>query len=379
MALILTEEQELLKETAREFVTENAPVSQLRELRDTTDASGFSRDLWKQMAELGWAGIILPEEFGGSDLGFAELGLVMEEAGRTLAATPLLSTVVLGGSAILLGGSDAQKKDLLPAVSNGEKLLALAYQETPHHHPYRVATRAEGSKDGFCLTGEKLFVLDGHVADHLIVTARTSGADHDRDGIALFLVDAGTPGLRVRRTLMVDGRNAAKVRLDGVEVDKSRAIGRPGQGAELLDAVLDRGMVALSAEMLGTAQEAFDRTLKYLKERKQFGVPIGSFQALKHRAADLFCELELLRSIVLEALRAVDAGRPDLSKLASICKARASDTVVQAGNEGVQMHGGIGTTDEEDIGLFLKRAKVTALTFGDAPFHRDRYAELESY
>ena len=379
MALILTEEQQLLKETAREFVTENAPVSQLRELRDTTDASGFSRDLWKQMAELGWAGIILPEEFGGADLGFAELGLVLEEAGRTLAATPLLSTVVLGGSAILLGGSDAQKKDLLPALSKGEKLFALAYQETPHHHPYRVATRAEGSEDGFRLTGEKLFVLDGHVADHLIVTARTSGADHERDGIALFLVDAGTPGLQVTRTLMVDGRNAAKVRLDGVEVDESRAIGRPGQGADLLDAVLDRGMVALSAEMLGTAQEAFDRTLEYLKERKQFGVPIGSFQALKHRAADLFCELELLRSIVLEALRAVDAGRPDLSKLASICKARASDTVVQAGNEGVQMHGGIGTTDEEDIGLFLKRAKVTALSFGDAPFHRDRYGQLEGY
>ena len=379
MALILTEEQELLQQTAREFVTENAPVTQLRELRDTADESGFSRALWKQMAELGWAGIIFPEEFGGADLGFAELGLVLEETGRTLAATPLLSTVVLGGSALLLGGTESQKKDLLPAVSRGEKLLALAYQETPHHDPYRVATRAESSGNGFRLTGEKTFVLDGHVADQLIVTARTSGGERERDGIALFLVDAGAPGLELTRTVMVDSRNAAKVRLGGVEVDASRAIGRPGGGGDLLDGVLDRGAIALSAEMLGTAQEAFDRTVAYLKERKQFGVPIGSFQALKHRAAQLFCELELLRSIVLEALRAVDAARPDLSKLASICKARASDAVVQAGNEGVQMHGGIGVTDEEEIGFFLKRAKAAALTFGDAPFHRDRFARLEGY
>jgi alkylation response protein AidB-like acyl-CoA dehydrogenase len=379
MPLVLTEEQELLRDTAREFVGENAPVTQLRKLRDDGDAAGFSRELWKEMAELGWAGILLPEEYGGAELGFAELGVVLEETGHTLTASPLLSTAVIGASALLLGGSEALQKDLLPGLGKGEKLLALACQETPRHEPHRVSTRAEADGDGFRLTGEKRFVLDGHVADHLIVVARTSGGERDRDGLTLFLIDAGASGLTVTRTQMVDSRNAALVRLDGVAADRSRVLGDVDRGAELLDPLLDRAAIALSAEMLGGAQEAFDRTIAYLKDRKQFGVPIGSFQGLKHRAAELFCELELSRSVVLEALRAIDENRRDVPTLASLCKARVSDTYVQAGNEGVQMHGGIGMTDEEEIGFFLKRAKASALTFGDAAFHRDRYATLEGY
>jgi alkylation response protein AidB-like acyl-CoA dehydrogenase len=222
-------------------------------------------------------------------------------------------------------------------------------------------------------------VLDGHVADQLVVVARTAGKSGDRDGLTLLLVPKGARGLSVTRTIMVDGRNAANVTLEGVEVDKSAVLGGAGRGADLLDRVLDRATIGLAAEMLGTLAEAFERTIAYLKERKQFGVPIGSFQALKHRAANMFVEVELSRSIVLDALRAIDENRPDVSQLASIAKARVSDAIHLVGNEAVQMFGGIGVTDEEEIGLFLKRARVAELTLGDAAYHRARFARLNAF
>jgi alkylation response protein AidB-like acyl-CoA dehydrogenase len=379
MALILTEEQALLQETAREFVQDNSPVAELRRLRDEKGPTGYSEELWKEIAELGWPGILFPEELGGADLGYAELGIVLEELGRTLAATPFTSTVVLGGTAVLLGGSDAQKKDLIPGICAGETVLALAFQESARFDPYRIATTAEPVDGGYRLTGEKRFVLDGHVADPILVAARTSGKPGDRDGITLFLVAREAPGLNVTRTIMIDSHNAANLTLEGVEVEASAVLGAVGRGADLLDPLFDRAAIALSAEMLGGIQEAFERTLTYLKERKQFGVPIGSFQALKHRAAEWFCEVELTRSIVLDALRAIDEGRPDVSQLASACKARASDTFIRSGEEGIQLFGGIGMTDEEEIGFYLKRARVAELTFGDASFHRDRYATLVGY
>ena len=379
MSLILTEEQELLKDTAREFVRDNSPVAELRKLRDENSPAGYSESLWKEMVELGWSGIPFPEDLGGADLGYAELGVILEELGRTLVATPFTSTVLLGGAAVLLAGNDAQKKDLIPGICAGEKILALAFQESARFDPYRIAARAESVDGGYRLSGDKRFVLDGHVADTLVVAARTSGEPGDRDGITLFLVDRGASGVDVTRTIMVDSRNAATVRLEGVQVDASAVLGSVGGGAEILDPVLDRATIALSAEMLGGIQEAFERTLTYLKERKQFGVPIGSFQALKHRAALWFCEVELTRSIVLDALRAIDEKRPGLAQVASVCKARASDTFILSGEEGIQLFGGIGMTDEEEIGFYLKRARVAELTFGDGAFHRDRYATLEGY
>jgi alkylation response protein AidB-like acyl-CoA dehydrogenase len=379
MSLALSEEQELLKNTAREFVSENSPVKELRRLRDAQDPVGFSRALWTQMGELGWAGIVLPEELGGAGLGYAELGIVLEECGRTLAATPLISTTLLAGNALLLGGNETQKKEILPAVAKAERVLALALQEGPHHAPYAIATRAEASANGYRLTGRKTFVLDGHVADQLVVVARTSGKSGDRDGLSLFLVPKSARGLSVVRTIMVDGRNAANVTLDGVEVERSALVGAAGRGADVLDPVLDRATIGLAAEMLGTLAEAFERTIKYLKDRKQFGVPIGSFQALKHRAANMFVEVELSRSIVLDALRAIDENRPDVPQLASVAKARLSDAVHLVGNEAVQMFGGIGVTDEEEIGLFLKRARATELTLGDAAYHRARFAALSGF
>jgi len=379
MALALTDEQRLLKQTAEDFFSSKAPVKQLRMLRDKRDPDGFSRAMWQEMAALGWTGIAIPEEYGGSDFGFFGLGLILEAAGRTLAATPLLSTVVLGASAVQLAGTAGQRQSILPAIAGGKLIMALALEERPHHAPLQIATKAARTAAGYRIDGSKTFVLDGHVADRLIVVARTAGQPGDRDGITLFLVDGTATGVARSRTVMVDSRNAARIELNGVEVGNDAVLGEVGRGAEILEQVLDLGRIGLAAEMLGSVSEVFERTVKYLKERKQFGVPIGSFQALKHRAAEMFCEIELAKSAVLESLTAIDEKRNDLPQLASLVKARLGDTFFLVSNEGIQMHGGIGMTDEAEVGFFLKRARVAQQTFGDAAFHRDRYATLEGF
>jgi len=379
MALTLTPEAALIRETALDFFAKRSPVAALRKLRDDKDMLGFSLPLWRQMSELGWAGFLVPEEYGGSGFGCVGLGQVMEAAGRTLAATPLLSTAVVGASALVLAGSTAQKQAHLPAIAAGERFLALALEEGSHHAPFRIATKARRNGKAYRLDGEKRFVLDGHIADFLIVAARTAGEAAQRHGITLFLVPADAPGITRTRTIMVDSRNAAVIRFDSVEISEDAVLGRVDEGADLLDPVLDRARAALAAEMLGNAAEAFERTVQYLKDRKQFGVPIGSFQALKHRAALMFCEIELTRSAVIAALSAIDLGANDVPQLVSLAKAKAGDTLFLVSNEGIQMHGGIGMTDEHEIGFFLKRARVAQAAFGDAPFHRDRYAALMGY
>jgi alkylation response protein AidB-like acyl-CoA dehydrogenase len=379
MSFVLTPEQQSIAETARRFVRERAPVAHLRRLRDSGDPLGFSRPLWKEMAELGFAGLTLPTDHGGAGLGHAELGLVLEALGQSLVPSPLISTLLLGATALALGGTPAQQAEHLPAVAAGDHLLALAHEEGSRHAPHHVRTRAVYVGGGFRITGAKVFVLDGHAADAIIVVTRTSGGDRDREGLTLLLVPAGAPGLTVTYTRLVDSRGAAHVHLDRVSVPEDAVLGAPDRGADLLDAVLDRACAGLAAEMLGSLSEVFDRTLAYLKERRQFGVPIGSFQALKHRAAQLFCEIELTRSVVMDALRAADEGRPDLPLLASAAKARATDTFLLATAEAVQMHGGAGVTDELDVGLFLKRARTAEMTFGGASYHRERFARLSGY
>ena len=379
--MILSDEQTMLKDTAKEFCANNAPIDQLRKLRDSDSADGFDRDTWGKMAELGWAGIPFPEEHGGLAFGYKGLGVVTEETGRTLAASPLYATVWIGGTLVNLGGSSAQKNALLPKIAAGETLLALALEESHRHDPYGIATRAERQGEGYALTGTKKFVLDGHVADQLVVAARTAGEPGDRDGISLFIVPRTAAGVAVTRTKMVDSRNAANVDLDHVAVGSDALLGGEGRGADVLDPALDIARIGLCAEMLGAAEECFERTVQYLKDREQFGVPIGSFQALKHRAANMFCELELSKSCVLEALTALDEGREasEVAKLASLAKAKVGETFHTVSREGIQMHGGIGMTDEFDIGFFIKRAAVTEQTFGDVHYHRDRYGELEGY
>ncbi|RLQ23792.1 acyl-CoA dehydrogenase [Seongchinamella sediminis] len=379
MALVLNEEQRLLQDSAREFLTNNAPVASLRTLRDTRDALGYDPELWKQMTELGWASIILPEAYGGLEFGFSGLGVVMEESGRTLTASPLFASAVVGASAILLAGNEAQKNALLPAIAVGELTLALALEESHHHRPCQIATTVSAEGDGFVISGAKTFVLDGHSADKLLVVARSSGAEDDSEGLSLLLVDRDAAGVSVQRTLMADSRNAANIRFDQVKVDGSALLGELDKGWQVLEPVLDRGRVALAAELMGLSLEVFDRTVEYLKEREQFGVRIGSFQALQHRAAHIQSRLELCRSVVLQALSAVDEAPEQLPLLASLAKAMLNQLAQLVTNEAVQMHGGIGVTDELDIGFFLKRARVVMQVFGDTGFHKNRYATLCGY
>ncbi len=380
MQLILNEDQELLAKTAADFVADRSPLARVRELRDKKDETGFSRDLWREMAELGWVGIPFSESLGGAGLGLAELVLVLEALGRALAPEPFLSTVLLAGQALMRGGSEAQQSAWLPGLVRGEKILSLAYQEARSRYDLnRVTTRAEASGHGWRITGEKIQVLDGQVADAIVVVARCAGQEADADGLSLFLVPAESPGLRRERQVRVDSRGVSLLKFEGVVVDREALVGVEREGAQLLEQVVDWATVGLCAEMLGSMQEAFDRTLAYLKEREQFGVPIGSFQALKHRAARLFIEIELSRSAVMAAARAVDEAQTEAAKLVSLAKARCSDAFVQVANEGIQMFGGVGMTEEYDIGFFLKRARVAEMTFGDAAWHRARWARLSAY
>ena len=382
MALVLNEDQQLLKDSAQSFCQQLAPVSLLRRLRDSKDETGFDRDVWKQMVDLGWAGMAIPEAYGGYGFGYGGLGVVLEETGRTLVSSPLISTVLLAATAINELGSEEQKQELLPKIVAGELLVALALDENSSHAPSRIGTKAEKSGDGFILSGAKTFVLDGHVAQKLIVVARSSGEIDSRQGLSLLLVDAGLEGIAISRTHMVDCRNAAKIEFSQVEVAADALLGEVDAGFDGLDKVLDIARIGLAAEMLGSIQEVFERILDFLKTREQFGILIGSFQGLQHRAATMYSEIELCKSVVRAALAGLDdsgKSRQDIAELASIAKAKLSEVFFEVSNEGIQMHGGIGMTDEFDIGFFLKRARVAQHFLGDASFHRDRYASLNNF
>ncbi|MCB1675003.1 MAG: acyl-CoA dehydrogenase family protein [Halioglobus sp.] len=384
MNLTLNEEQHYLKDTARSFFRQKAPVAELRKLRDSKDELGYSPELWREIVELGWSGMLFPEtvngvEIGGSDFGFMGLGAIVQESGHTLTASPLLSSVVLGGSAILLGGSEAQQQACLPELISGEVRYALALEEGAHHDPAACALAATPTENGYRLSGRKTFVLDGHSAERLVVVARTAGSAGERAGLSLFLVDADTAGIARTRTPMIDSRAAADMHFDAVEVKREQVLGTPDEGFALLERVLDRGRICIAAEMLGGTLELFDRTLAYLKERQQFGVPIGSFQALQHRMATVFTEIELTKSTVLAALSALDENSHKVPLLASLAKHKVCAVYELMSNEAVQLHGGSGVTDALDIGLFLKRARVAQQTFGDSAFHRRRFASISGY
>jgi alkylation response protein AidB-like acyl-CoA dehydrogenase len=380
MSLVLTEDQQILKQSAADFVKKESPVSRFRSLRDNAAENGFSREIWAKIAQLGWPAIPVPEQYGGLSMGALELACVMEECGRNLVPEPLLSTVAFGANLLVGAASEAQKEEILPHVAAGQTLLAVAYQEaTSRYNPLSISTRADKKGDGYLISGEKILVLDGPTADLLIVSARTSGGDQDRQGVSLFLVPPDAPGVEVARQSTVDCRSVAIVRLHDVEIDAAARIGAEGDAAEALCCAIDRATAALTAEMLGNMSSAFEMTLDYLKTREQFGVAIGSFQALKHRAALMFIEIELARSAVLGACEALDNGASNARSLVSVAKSRCSDAAMLVGYEGVQMHGGIGMTDEHDIGFYLKRARGSEIAFGDSAFHRDRFAQLNGF
>lgn len=379
MPLVLSEEQTLLRDSARDFLAEQAPIAELRALRDERSADGFSRGLWAQFAEMGFAGVLVPESHGGLGLGQVEAGLVMEQIGRRLAASPLLASAVAAVAALRAGASPAQQDRWLPALARGEAIATLAVDEGPKHRPLATALTARRDGDGWVLDGAKTFVPDGHVADLLIVVARSAGQPGERDGLSLFLLPRDAAGLAIERTVMVDAHNAARLTLAGVRVGADALLGPAGEGADVLDAALAAGRAAAAAELLGLADEAFERTVNYLKERRQFGRLIGEFQALQHRAALLYCELEVTRSAVLQAQQALDAGAADAADRVAVAKARAGRTATLAVQEGVQMHGGMGMTDEFDIGLFMKRARVLAELWGDGAYHLDQRALQRGY
>ncbi len=375
MPLYLNDEQTMLRDTAKDFVADAAPVSHLRALRDANDAAGFSRDLWKQFAEMGFTGILIPEADGGLGLGHVEAGVVLEEIGRNLSPSPFLTTAIAAVEA-LTGTAHAGQH--FPGILTGETVAALAIDEGPKHRA-TVAMRAERAGNGFRLTGRKQFVTHGHVADLLIVAARTAGSAEEDDGITLFAVPRDAARLNVTPERLADSSIAARMEFDGVEVDADAVIGEVDGGAANLRRALAAGRTGAAAEMIGVGGGAMDMTVGYLKERKQFGLTIGSFQALQHRAAHLYSEMEVARAATLKAQQLLDAGDERAANAVSVAKAMTGLATTLAVQEGIQMHGGIGMTDEYDIGFYMKRARVLAEMFGDTNFHADALATAAGY
>lgn len=370
MTMVYSEEQRQLADTAREFLAAKSPVSALRRLREEKPAGGFDAALWHEFAEMGWTAIPFPEALGGLDFGCKGLGPVFEEIGRTLCVSPMLSSVVLAGTVLQFSGSAEQQDKWLSDLIAGNKRLALAIDEHPRHDPGKISLRAEQDGEAYRLSGEKCFVIDGVDADAWIVVARLPDGQ-----MALFVVEAGSDGLSVVPTPLIDSHNHARLSLNEVRVSSGNRL-LQGDVAEVLELALDRARTCLAAEMLGAAQIAFDTTVEYLKTRVQFDAPIGSFQALQHRAAWCYVHLALARSTVMGALSALDdvnISAVERSRLVSLAKWKAGELAQRVSNEAIQMHGGIGVTDELDIGLYMKRIRVAQACLGDSDFLVDRY------
>ena len=379
MKLVLSEEEQFLKDTAKNFADERTPISHFRSLRDNNDPKLWDKDIWSEMVKLGWPGILIPEEFGGSNFGVTGIGVILQECAKTLTPSPLFATGVLGAYAITQFGNDDQKSNYLPKIVSGEITTALAIDETSHHEPSKTEMTAKKNDSNFILNGKKIFVIDGASADILIVLARTSGVKGDSTGLSLFILNSDTSGIETKKLDMADSRNYANISFNEVIIDESSLLGDLETAGETVESILDIGRIAMSAEMLGNAESAFEITLDYLKQRKQFGALIGSFQALQHRAAEMFCEIELTKSSVMAAMRAADENSNELQRLSSLSKTMAGETLHLVSNEAIQMHGGIGVTDEYDIGFFLKRARVAEQIFGSAKYHTERYANLSGF
>jgi alkylation response protein AidB-like acyl-CoA dehydrogenase len=379
MKLVLTEEEQFLKDTAKNFADERSPITHFRALRDNNDPLLWDKDLWSEMTKLGWPGILIPEDYGGSNFGVTGISVILNECAKTLTPSPLFATGVIGAYSITNYGTEKQKEFYLPKIVNGELTTALAIDESSHHNPADTEIIAKKEGSSFIINGKKTFVIDGASADLIILLARTSGIKGDMTGLTLFLVDANSNGIDRRKLDMADSRNYANINFKNVEIPDSDILGDLETGGETIENILDIGRIAMASEMLGNAEAAFETTLDYLKQRKQFGVLIGSFQALQHRAAEMFCEIELTKSSVMGAMKAADEGSNELQRLSSLAKTMAGETLHLVSNEAVQMHGGIGVTDEYDIGFFLKRARVAEQIFGSSKYHTERYANLSGF
>ncbi len=380
MALVLTEDQQMLKEAAKGFIADAAPADEFRKLRDAGE--GHNAELWQQMAELGWSAVAVPEAYDGLEFGITGLGLIAIEAGRHLVASPLITTAAIGVSALILGDSEETRQRILPAVATGQTLVALAIDENNHHDPLYTSLSAKPVEDGgYVLDGNKVFVAEGNYADFYVVVARENGnsSDDSSGNFVLLLVDANVAGLRKTAVKLMDSRDYANLEFSGVVVPEADVLAK-GEAAEaVVQNIVDVATVMAACELYGCAQQTFEHTIQYLTEREQFGQVIGTFQALQHRAAHAFAQLQLLKSVILDALDAAENSRADLAIAASHAKALANDTAQLITNEAIQMHGGIGLTDELDIGLYFKRVRVLRNTFGNTSYHRRRFARLSGY
>ena len=372
----LNETQELIRDQAKSWVSEQAPVAKFREMRDAKTEIAFDGKTWQEMVEMGWTGIIVPEAYGGSELGFLTFGLILEETGRQLTASPLFASALVGATAIIDGGREETKHAVLPGIVSGAQLVTLALEEGPRHNPAGTAVKASANSDSYELFGNKTFVMEGMAATSYIVVARTSGGAGDSAGLTLFHVPADAAGVTRDAMSMVDSRGYANVSFDGVEVSSANVLGTVDEGMALLDVILDRARAGLCAEMHGTASASFDMALEYLKTRVQFGQVIGSFQALGHRAADLYTSKELARSVFEAALTAIDDEAVNVPEMVALSKTKVGEFLHEMSNQLIQIHGGIGMTDEYDAGFYLKRARVLETAFGNQAYHRDRYATL---
>ena len=379
MKLVLTEEEQFLKDTAKNFAEERSPINHFRALRDNNDPLLWDKGLWNEMTKLGWPGILIPEDYGGSNFGITGISVILNECAKTLTPSPLFATGVIGAYSITNYGTEKQKEYYLPKIASGQLTTALAVDESSHHNPANTEIFAKKEGSNFIVNGKKTFVIDGASADLIILLARTSGDKGDMTGLTLFLVDTNSNGFETAKLDMADSRNYSNINFNNVEIPDSNILGDLETGGEIIENVLDIGRIAMASEMLGNAEAAFETTIDYLKQRKQFGVLIGSFQALQHRAAEMFCEIELTKSSVIGAMKAADEGSNELQRLSSLAKTMAGETLHLVSNEAVQMHGGIGVTDEYDIGFFLKRARVTEQIFGSSKFHTERYANLSGF
>jgi alkylation response protein AidB-like acyl-CoA dehydrogenase len=374
---LLNDDQKMLQETAASFLAEEGAIpKQLRHWRDIGCKDGFGHGLWKQFAELGLTGICIPEAQGGLGLGAVEAALVLEEIGRNLTPSPFLTTAVAAARAI---EGTAHADRWFPGILSGDAVLALAVDEGRRHAPEKTALSAQRRGNGFVLNGEKQFVVHGASADMVLTAARTGGSPGEREGITLFAVSKDADGLEVDNVVLADSSHAARLTFSNVELDADAVVGEVDGGWAPLSRALDAGRAGAAAELVGVAAGASAMTVDYLKQRKQFGKLIGEFQALQHRAAHLYGEIEIARAAALKAAELLDSNDPKAELMVAVGKAKAAAVSKLAVQEGVQMHGGIGMTDEHDIGLYMKRDAVLGELFGDIYYHRARVAELSGY
>ncbi|MDB9712456.1 acyl-CoA/acyl-ACP dehydrogenase [Flavobacteriaceae bacterium] len=372
MALVLNEEQQLLKESVKDFLETNAPVGALRKLRDEND-SDYNENLWDEMVKMGLTSLTIKEKFGGLDFGYVALGQVLELTGRNLSVSPLISTALMSTTFINLLANEEQKNNYLPKIAIGSIKLCFAYQETSHFEIKNINTSLKSDGGKYILNGNKHFVIDAGISDYIIVLAKYES----QDSYAGVIIDSNQKGVNINNSKFLDDRKVGNIKLENIEVNKNSII--KIEDFKLLEKVFDISCIGVSCEMLGISLEAFEKTLAYIKDRQQFGVRIGSFQALQHRAAKMFIELELCKSVIIKGLKSIDSDSNNLNELASLAKAKLGKTIKLITNEAIQMHGGIGMTDDIDIGFYIKRARVLQQTLGDYNYHLTRYAEISGY